>query len=44
MKKGLYAAVGAAFNSGVEAIKYDNIAKPKGKVKPKICSFGRKCL
>ncbi|MBF1497849.1 tetratricopeptide repeat protein [Prevotella pallens] len=38
-EKGLYAAVGAAFNSGVEAIKYDNMPNQKGKVKPKYAAL-----
>ncbi|ATV31395.1 tetratricopeptide repeat protein [Prevotella intermedia] len=34
-EKGLYMAAGAAFDSGIEAIKYDNLPNQKGKVKPK---------
>ncbi|GAB6975660.1 tetratricopeptide repeat protein [Prevotella falsenii] len=38
-EKGLYMAVGAAFDSGVEAIKYDNLPNQKGKVKPKFSAL-----
>ncbi|MBF1386289.1 tetratricopeptide repeat protein [Prevotella aurantiaca] len=38
-EKGLYMALGAAFNSGVEAIKFDNMPNEKGKVKPKFSAL-----
>ena len=38
-EKGLYAAVDAAFDSGVQAIKYDNMPNQKGKVKPKFTAL-----
>ena len=41
-EKGLYAAVDAAFDSGVEAIKYDNMPNQKGKVKPKFSTLVEK--
>ena len=41
-EKGLYAAVDAAFDSGVQAIKYDNMPNQKGKVKPKFSTLVEK--
>ena len=41
-EKGLYAAVDAAFESGVQAIKYDNMPNQKGKVKPKFSTLVEK--